>query len=71
MICTHIFDGDIFSIRQQPDVNSDEDATILIERDTTLKRIIRLPGGLVLLQTENPKFPPSSSVAKRKSKPPA
>ena len=57
MIGARILDGDIVYIRQQPDVDNGEIAAVLIEGEATLKRVYKSSGQLVL-QPENPKFPP-------------
>ncbi len=48
MINARIFDGDIVFIRQQPDVDDGEIAAVLIENESTLKRVHKYPNKLVL-----------------------
>lgn len=57
MIGARINDGDIVFIRKQPDVDNGEIAAILIDDEATLKRVYKENGSLVL-QAENPKYPP-------------
>lgn len=58
MINARIMDGDIVFVRQQDTVNDGEIAAVLIDDETTLKRVRFLPGGLLMLQPENPKYQP-------------
>ena len=58
MIGARIQDGDIVFIRQQDTVQSGEIAAVLIDDDAALKRIRYLPGGLTMLQAENPAYEP-------------
>lgn len=58
MINARIMDGDIVFIRQQDTVNDGEIAAVLIDDEATLKRVHRLPQGMLMLQAENPKYPP-------------
>lgn len=57
MIGARIYDGDIVFVRQQPDVEDGEIAVVLIEEETTLKRIYRTDGVLTLMP-DNPAYPP-------------
>lgn len=57
MINAHIYDGSIVYIRQQPDVENGEIAAVIIDGEATLKRVYKYPGK-VILQPENPDFPP-------------
>ena len=57
MTGARIFDGDIVFIRKQPLVNNGEIAAVAIEDEATLKRVFLSEGKLVL-QAENPKYPP-------------
>lgn len=57
MIGARIHDGDIVYIRQQPTVDNGQIAAVLIEDEATLKRVYVSPGSIVL-QPENPSFPP-------------
>lgn len=57
MIGARIHDGDIVYIRQQPSVDNGQIAAVLIEDEATLKRVyVTLES--VVLQPENPSFPP-------------
>lgn len=58
MINARIMDGDIVFIRQQDTVNDGEIAAVLIDDEATLKRVHFLPQGMLMLQAENPKYPP-------------
>lgn len=58
MTGANIYDGDVVFIHKQPDVSSGEIAAVLIDDQATLKRVIKLPGGIILLQPENPKYQP-------------
>ena len=58
MINARIFDGDIVYIRQQDTVENGEIAAVLIDNEATLKRVRFLPQGMLMLQAENPKYPP-------------
>lgn len=58
MINARILDGDIVFIRRQDTVADGEIAAVLIDDETTLKRVRRLPGGMLMLQPENPKYQP-------------
>lgn len=58
MVGARIHDGDVVYIRQQPDVENNEIAAVLIdESDVTLKRIYK-NGSQLILVAENPAFPP-------------
>nr|DAQ30142.1 MAG TPA: Repressor protein CI [Caudoviricetes sp.] len=57
MIGARIYDGDIVYIRQQADVENGEIAAVLIGDEATLKRVYKHPDRLIL-QPENPSFPP-------------
>lgn len=57
MINARIFDGDLLLIRQQPDIEDGEIAAVLIDNEAVLKRVFKREG-VVLLQSENPKYPP-------------
>ena len=58
MIGARIHDGDIVYIRQQPDVENNEIAAVIIDEESvTLKRVYRNDDYLVLM-SENPTFAP-------------
>ena len=57
MINARIYDGDLVYIREQPDVENGEIAAVLIGDEATLKRVYKYPGQVVL-QPENPSYPP-------------
>ena len=57
MTGARIFDGDIVFIRRQPTVDDGQIAAVLIDGETTLKRIRHISGQLLLLP-ENPAFSP-------------
>lgn len=57
MINARIYDGDIVCIRQQPVVDNGEIAAVLIGDETTLKRVY-IYEDRILLQPENPAYPP-------------
>ncbi len=57
MMGARIFDGDLVYIRIQPDVEHGEIAAVMIDGETTLKRVRKEPFGIVLWP-ENPKFSP-------------
>ena len=57
MIGARIHDGDIVYIRKQPDVENGQIAAILIDDEATLKRVYK-HNGQIVLQAENPAFPP-------------
>lgn len=56
MINARIFPGDLVLIRQQPDVENGEIAAVLIEGETTLKRVYKY-AGRIELRAENPLYP--------------
>lgn len=58
MIGARIEDGDIVFIRKQDTVNNGEIAAVLIDDETTLKRVRFLPGGMTMLSPENPRYEP-------------
>lgn len=58
MINARIMDGDIVFIRKQDTVADGEIAAVLIDDETTLKRVRFLPGSMVMLMPENPKYQP-------------
>lgn len=58
MINARICDGDIVFIRKQPQVEDGEIAAVLIDDETTLKRVRYLPGGLTMFSPENPRYQP-------------
>ena len=53
-----IQDGTIVFIRKQPAVNDGEVAAVILDDDATLKRVRYLPGGMTMLQAENPRYAP-------------
>lgn len=53
-----ILDGSIVFIRRQSAVNDGEVAAVILDEDATLKRVRYLPGGMTLLQAENPRYAP-------------
>lgn len=57
MIGADIRDGDVVYIRQQAAVHSGQIAAVLIDDEATLKRVY-LQGETVVLQPENPAYPP-------------
>ena len=58
MIGARIHDGDVVYIRQQPDVENNEIAAVMIdEEEVTLKRVYH-DGDRLVLMAENPTFPP-------------
>lgn len=58
MINARILDGDIVFVRQQDTVSDGEIAAVLVDDETTLKRVRFLPGNMLMLQPENPKYQP-------------
>lgn len=67
MTGARINNGDLLLIRKQPDVENGEIAAVLIDNeDVMLKRFYRNNGQLVL-QSENPKYPPIVSPPKEVS----
>src|SRR5690606_39970820 len=57
MVGARIHDGDLLLIRKQPDVADGEIAAVLIDDEAMLKRVYR-QNGLLVLQSENPNYPP-------------
>ena len=57
MIGARIYDGDLVYIRIQPDVEHGEIAAVMIDGETTLKRVRKESFGIVLWP-ENPNFTP-------------
>jgi len=57
MIGARIMDGDLVYIHQQPEVENGDIAAVLIDDEATLKRVYYYPGRIIL-QAENPNFPP-------------
>jgi repressor LexA len=58
MIGARIHDGDVVYIRQQPDIENNEIAAVIIDEEAvTLKRVFRDIDHLVLM-AENPTYPP-------------
>lgn len=53
-----IQDGFVVFIRKQPTVNDGDIAAVILDDDATLKRVRYLPGGMTLLQAENPRYAP-------------
>lgn len=53
-----ILDGFLVFIRKQPAVYEGEVAAVIVDEDATLKRVRYLPGGMTMLQAENPKYSP-------------
>lgn len=58
MINARIREGDFLLIRRQDDVESGEIAAVLIDEEAVLKRVYKNEQGNVILQSENPKYPP-------------
>ena len=58
MINARIHDGDIVFIRKQDTVSDGEIAAVILDDEATLKRFRRLPGGMSMLEAENPAYPP-------------
>lgn len=58
MINARIYDGDIVFIRKQDDVDDGQIAAVLLDDETTLKRVRHLPGGMTIFYPENPKYQP-------------
>lgn len=58
MTGARIQDGDIVFIHRQDTVNNGEIAAVLIDDEAALKRIRYLPGGMTMLQAENPAYEP-------------
>lgn len=57
MVGARINDGDIVYIRRQPDVENGQIAAVMEDGEKTLKRVYKYPNK-VILQPENPKYPP-------------
>ncbi len=53
-----IMDGSIVFIRKQSAVNDGDVAAVILDDDATLKRVRYLPGGMTMLQAENPRYKP-------------
>ena len=54
-----ILDGDIVFIKEADVVNNGEIAAVIIDNEATLKRVYYYPEqGKLVLQAENPKYPP-------------
>ena len=58
MVNARIYDGDIVFIRKQDTVENGEIAAVLIDDETTLKRVRFLGGGMTMFYPENPKYEP-------------
>lgn len=58
MINARIYDGDIVFIRKQDTVENGEIAAVLIDDETTLKRVRFIGGGMTMFCPENPKYDP-------------
>lgn len=58
MIGARIHEGDLVFIRKQQTVNNGEIAAVIIDDETTLKRVRYVPGGITMLMAENPKYEP-------------
>jgi repressor LexA len=58
MVGARIYDGDIVFVRQQEDVRDGEIAVVILDEETTLKRVYKFPDGTAQLRSENPKYPP-------------
>lgn len=57
MINARIHDGDIVFIREQPEVENGEIAAVLIDNETTLKRVSYFPDkSMLILKPENPAY---------------
>lgn len=57
MLNARIQNGDLVLIRKQPDVEDGQIAAVLIDEEIFLKRVYKRNGS-VILQSENPEFPP-------------
>lgn len=66
MINARIQDGDLVLIKKQSDVDDGEIAAILIDEDIFLKRVYKRNDS-VILQSENPKYPPMIADPKNQS----
>lgn len=53
-----IQDGFLVFIRKQSAVRDGDVAAVILDEDATLKRVRYLPGGMTMLQAENPKYAP-------------
>lgn len=60
MVGARIFNGDLVCIRQQESVNNGEIAAVMVDDETTLKRVYFFPGHYLELRAENPEFKPLS-----------
>lgn len=58
MVNARIYDGDIVFIRKQDTVENGEIAAVLLDDETTLKRVRFLKNGRTVLYPENPKYEP-------------
>lgn len=58
MINARIYDGDIVFIRKQDTVENGEIAAVLIDDETTLKRVRFIGNGITVFYPENPKYEP-------------
>ena len=58
MIGARIHDGDIVFVRRQDDVADGEIAAVILDDETTLKRVYKFPNGTAQLRSENPKYSP-------------
>ncbi len=59
MINANIDDGDIVLLREMSIVNNGDIAAVIVEEEATLKRVYYdKPNNKLVLQAENPKFPP-------------
>lgn len=58
MIGARIHNGDLALIRQQSDVEEGEIAAVLIDNEVFLKRVFKQNGSPLILQSENPSYPP-------------
>lgn len=58
MIGIGIQDGSIVFIRKQSAVNNGDVAAVILDEEATLKRVRYLPGGMTMLQAENPRYAP-------------
>lgn len=56
MIGARILNGDLVFIRRQPDVENGEIAVVLIEDESTLKRVFKVNNSIIL-HAENPNYP--------------
>lgn len=60
MINARIFEGDVVFIRRQPEVENGQIAAVIVnDEEVTLKRVYYYPeANQLMLQAENPKYPP-------------